>query len=229
MISAIQPNLQCTNKKYNQTSFGSIHPTRCFVKWDDGYYYQATEKEVIKDLKRLIVSLLNKNINNERRGVQPLAKPTKAWIKKNALVERISKFFTNRDADYARHNEVRAFSRLNDNHKPEIFILTGKHIFIADDEGKNVGRIYRKSKEKAEVVSDNLGIPFEDAKKSVDMEFEHDLKLAKMNYFDKVEAQIKQILSVPNPSNTPFDAYFVAKKKGDKFVYELVDAKLNGK
>jgi hypothetical protein len=61
------------------------------------------------------------------------------------------------------------------------------------------------------------------------MEFEHDLKLAKMNYFDKVEAQIKQILSVPNPSNTPFDAYFVAKKKGDKFVYELVDAKLNGK
>ena len=119
MISAIQPNSGYSKQKHPQPSFGSIHPTRCIVKWDDGYYYQATEKEVIKNLKRLIVSLLNKNINNQRRGITPPVNPTAAWQKKNALAERISRFFKNRDADYAKQDEVRTFARFKDDKNPD--------------------------------------------------------------------------------------------------------------
>jgi hypothetical protein len=229
MISAIQSysGTVCNNKQ--QINFGSIHPTRYFVKWDDGYYYQATTSDIIKKLQRQVVSLLNKNINNKRRGIQPPAKPSKAWKKKNALVERLSAFFARRDSDYARHNEVRAFSRYNDNHKPDSYILSGRHIVITEDEAKKIGRVQRKTNEQAEMISDNLGISYEEAKKNINPETMAEIRVVKADYFDNVEAQIRQVLATHDSANSPFDAYFVAKKKGDEYIYELVDAKINGK
>lgn len=229
MISAIQPNFSHNSQRKQQVSFGAIHYTRFFVKWEDGHYYHATSPDVIKNLKRQIVSLLNKNFNNRKRGILSPSKPTKAWLKKNTLKNRLVKFFTNRDKDYEKRDEVRAFTRYNDNNKPDCYILTGKHVIITDEEGKVIGRTTREVNEKAEIMSDNLCISLEEAKKTIRHESEREIQSAKRSFFDNVEAEIKRVLAIPNFANSPFDAFFVAKKKGDKYIYELVDAKINGR
>lgn len=73
-----------------RTSFGAIHPTKYYVKLDDGAYHEVRSQKLIKSLQRKIITWLNKDYNSAQKS----KKQAKETAQSKALRERIVRFST---------------------------------------------------------------------------------------------------------------------------------------
>src|SRR5574344_1317932 len=189
-------------------SFGAIHPSKYFLKCEDGSNVEITSGELLKTLQRKLVGWLNK-LHNDATNIMNGKSPKTLKSEKpeeKALRERLVRFFLNHDNDYANTRVVRSYYPMNYAEKGKQFILTGHSIHFVDDAAKPIGQVKGDIRAKAEILSEYYGIGNTKAKNYVHGEQDFDLKLAQKHYYESVEA------------------YFTPKFKGKKIKYELVDA-----
>lgn len=209
----------------NTLTFGAIHPTTYYIKHSDGKFYRVTSNDTIESLQLYIVKMLNKNHNDSRRTLFSTP-PTKESPSKKALRTRLVKFFVNRDDDYKKCDISAGF---NQKGKQECYLLTGDSVEITKQAAAPIEVFHHNLKIQAKQMATALGIKFEDAKKQLSEKHKFSLNSLKSKYFETVNDEIQKNLSQYNPKNSPFDAFFVEHKIGGKKVYELVDAKINGR
>ena len=70
-----------------RTSFGAIHPTKYYVKLDDGAYHEVRSQKLIKSLQRKIITWLNKDYNSTQKS----KKQAKETAQSKALREQIGR------------------------------------------------------------------------------------------------------------------------------------------
>lgn len=208
-----------------QTSFGAIHPTKYYVKLDDGAYHEVRSQKLIKSLQRKIITWLNKDYNSAQKN----QKQTKETPQSKALRERIVRFFNNRDTDYKKRPYTRSFYHTNSLGYVDTYILTGKSAEIVENAAKPIEDVNRSIKNRADAIADFAGMDYTTAKKFATNESEWERMIAARMYHDKARATIRNILSRYSPENSRFDAFFVPHTKGNKISYELVDAKFDGR
>lgn len=208
-----------------RTSFGAIHPTKYYVKLDDGAYHEVRSQKLIKSLQRKIITWLNKDYNSAQKS----KKQAKETAQSKALRERIVRFFNNRDSDYRKRPYTRSFYHTNSLGYVDTYILTGKSAEIVENAAKPIEDINRNIKNRADAIADFAGMDYTTAKKFAANESEWERMVAARMYHDKARTTIRNILSRYSPENSRFDAFFVPHTKGNKISYELVDAKFDGR
>lgn len=208
-----------------KTSFGAIHPTKYYVKLDDGAYHEVRSQKLIKTLQRKIITWLNKDYNSAQKS----QKSTKETPQSKALRERIVRFFNNRDTDYRKRPYTRSFYHTNSLGYVDTYILTGKSAEIVENAAKPIEDVNRSIKNRADAIADFAGLDYATAKKFATNDSEWERMIAARMYHDKARATIRNILSKYSPENSRFDAFFVPHTKGNKISYELVDAKFDGR
>lgn len=208
-----------------KTSFGAIHPTKYYVKLDDGAYHEVRSQKLIKTLQRKIITWLNKDYNSAQKN----QKSTKETPQSKALRERIVRFFNNRDTDYRKRPYTRSFYHTNSLGYVDTYILTGKSAEIVENAAKPIEDVNRSIKNRADAIADFAGLDYTTAKKFATNDSEWERMIAARMYHDKARMAIRNILSRYSPENSRFDAFFVPQTKGNKISYELVDAKFDGK
>ena len=106
-------------------SFQAVHPTRYYVRCEDGTFHHVVNSDVVKTLQRKLVTWLNKDYHDTIRLTT--GKPVKnESVGEKTIRERIVRFFRNRDIDYREKNIVRSFNTTNVLRETESYILTGK-------------------------------------------------------------------------------------------------------
>ena len=208
-----------------RTSFGAIHPTKYYVKLDDGAYHEVRSQKLIKSLQRKIITWLNKDYNSAQKS----KKQAKETAQSKALRERIVRFFNNRDSDYRKRPYTRSFYHTNSLGYVDTYILTGKSAEIVENAAKPIEDINRNIKNRADAIADFAGMDYTTAKEFAANESEWERMVAARMYHDKARTTIRNILSRYSPENSRFDAVFVPHTKGSKISYELVDAKFDGR
>lgn len=209
-------------------SFKAIHPTKFYVRCEDGKFHKVVDEDVIKLLRRKIVTQLNKDYYDKIRLTE--GKPVKKEAEsEKSMRERLVRFFVNRDADYRENNIVRSFSTTDIYDEPEVFILTGKSTEIVNNEAKHFEDFHSDLRERAALLSDSYGIEVEKVKKYISDRSSYEKNAIARQYYDVLSSKIKKILKRFDPNNSLFEAFFVAKVKGKNVKYELVDAKFNHK
>lgn len=216
MISQVSVYSPGSCQNISNPSFTSIHRAKYFVKWDDGYYYRPASDEVVRKLQRSIITMLNKGKSDS--GKQPSAA--------DKLRQRLVDFFMRKDVDYAQNPVARSFYPLGGN--SDSFVITGTNIHLVDEAAKPIGRVWRKTNGKADILACDYGMSSDMARRQAAASSEVELADAKRDYFDTVMRKINNILANKNPKDSVFSAFFEPRKNGSKVTYELVDAKFGG-
>lgn len=229
MIPAVTP--YSTNGRVNSSnpSFSSIHRMHYYVRWNDGNYYRAPEK-VVRELQRYIVKMMNSDYKKAQKGINPAANQTNtpANIIKNTLV----RFFKNNDPDYVTLNYkgngygmVRSFYPKEMPDGYGACILTGDNMQIVEEQGRGIGRVWKKANEQAEAMSSDYDISYKDAREQVIPSAQSDLRTAKDDYYTIAGNKIREILLHNNPKDSDVNIYFEPAIVDGKYVYNLADVK----
>lgn len=219
-------NVYSASAKRQNPTFKAVHPSRYFIKCEDGEFHRATMSKVVKALQRKIITWLNKDFYaNEKllNGVAP--KTTKESEIDQKLRERLVKFFLGNDSDYKERKIAKSFYTTNKYNEQSSIILTGDSTDIVEEAVKPLGQLRKEIKTKKDIISHYYKVTVEEAKKYLSAKDVSDEKGAKKSFHNDVKKQISEILSSFDPKNTCFDAYFVPIVKGKKVSYQLVDAK----
>ena len=173
-----------------RTSFGAIHPTKYYVKLDDGAYHEVRSQKLIKSLQRKIITWLNKDYNSAQKS----KKQAKETAQSKALRERIVRFFNNRDSDYRKRPYTRSFYHTNSLGYVDTYILTGKSAEIVENAAKPIEDINRTIKNRADAIADFAGMDYITAKEFAANESEWERMVAARMYHDKARATIRHLL-----------------------------------
>lgn len=211
---------------YNAPSFESVHPSRYFIRLDNGSFTQVTDGNLIRTLQRRLITWLNKKdiAGFEKPSKKPLSK---AAEKERQLKDRLVKFFINNDNDYAHHRVVKSF--YSDNrvtNTTQSYIFSGQHTQILDEAAKPIGRIKADIKNKIATACEEYCLSPQEAKLKLSGPEDEFLLSAKVNYYDIVNKYLSRSEVKTNPKNTVFDVYYVPVKKGKKLDYQLYNAEL---
>ncbi|MBD5402972.1 hypothetical protein HDR58_09305 [bacterium] len=220
------------NRSYaQQASFTAIHPARYFVKNGRGDYEEVACSKKIRTLQRKLISWLNRNYNDNLRALdgKPKKQIKNETTNDKSMRERLVKFFMNRDSDYNQRRVVRSFYTTNSLREQEAYILTGNSIDIVDEAAKPIGQIRRELNSRKEYIKSYYKISDKEAQKYLSAEDIMAETRVGWAYHDTVKRTIREILSIFNPNNSHFDAYFESEQKGNSIIYKLVDAKFNGR
>ena len=212
------------NATVSKPSFGAIHPSKYYLKCEDGTFQEVVSSKVIKTLQRKLIVWLNKAHNDSLRVAQPAKKDADKNIR-----ERLVRFFVNRDKDYRTKSYARSFFTTNRQKRNKAYILTGRSAEIVENAAKPIEKHHSDLKERAGIISDYNGIDFKEAKEYISKHSELERIAIIRDYHNKVRSTINKLLREYNPDNSLFEAYFVPHIKGKNIKYELVDAKFNGK
>ena len=213
------------SKSVNKPSFGAIHPTRYFVKAEDGSIYQIFDAETIKTLQRQLVTWLNKDKNNEK-----LIKSGKSPKPENALTKELRakfvRFLKMHDSDYAANNVAKSFSENKPGGMLDSYIFTGASTGIIDSNAQKIVQVQSSIKDRVVNVSKQHFISLEEAKKIVKKEADWELEDVKRNYFYEIKEMLRKSLSSHSPKDSKLDVFYIPVKKGKKVEYKLYNARL---
>lgn len=212
---------------YARPTFTAVHPARYFVSDEAGNWVRVDTKDLIRTLQRKLIGYLNYAYNLSRRAEG--AKVKKESDLDRTLRERLVRFFKNRDKDYCYRECARSVYDTTYSGDLVPYILTGNSVDAANENGKMVGKAKKFLKDKITHAKYQLNMTEKEAKNSLsgdDLYYRND---ATNTYYRNIRSYISNVLKSGNPENSPFDAYFVARKKGKRVTYELVQATLNGK
>lgn len=225
-ISATDGNLY-SKHTYVKPTFTAVHPARYFVADDTGNWVRADGKDLIRTLQRKLIGYLNYAYNLSQRAEGSKIKKESDLDK--TVRERLVRFFKNRDKDY-RHREC-ARSVYDTTYSGDLkpYILTGNSVDVANENGKIVGEAKKFIRDKINHAKYQLNMTENEAKDSLSSGDLYYRKDAANTYYKNIRTYISNILKSGNPENSTFDAYFIARKKGKRVSYELVQATLNGK
>ncbi len=209
--------------------FGAVHPSKYFVKNQDGKYVEVKSVELVKTLQRKLIGWLNKQHNDNLNIVSGRAasvKPVNASEK--PLFSRLVRFFINRDEDYKKNPIARSFYDLNRQKGAESYILTGHSISIVEDAAKPIRNVKRDIKVDSNEISDTYGLDLDKTKRFVSENSNIALLEATKTYFHSAKSVIRRVLQKFDKKNSVFEAYFTPVIKGKKVKYELENATFNG-
>lgn len=230
MVTGVQ-NYSINCRNYAKPSFCAVHPTRIFLKNSEGVFEEVVSKNEAEKFLRRIVKMLNKDYNDKLKKVQGhcFAPPSKEKPEEMDIRKRLVRFFSNRDSDYVKLPIARGFCTTNSLRQAEPYLLTGETVQMAKEGTNPIRKAWQNANDRAELVSNNLGITYDKAVVQLLPETSEDLRIAKRSYFDYMYSMINRILGKNDLKNSRFDAYFVPVQKGKSVTYVLVDAKLNGR
>ncbi len=205
-------------------SFKAVHPTRYFLRLDNGSFVQVTDGNLIRTLQRRLITWLNKSeiLWHQTPANKPL---TKASEKEHSLKVRLIRFFMSNDVDYSQKRVVKSFYSDNRHtNTTDSYIFSGHQTEILDTYAKPIGRLKADIKNKIAVVCEENFLTPQEAKLKLSGKEDNDLMSAKINYYDTINKYLSRNDVKANPRNTIFDAYFVPVKKGKKADYQLYNA-----
>lgn len=225
-------NFSINTQSSVKPSFGAVHPAKYYIKCQDGVFREVSTAKTVKSLQRKLVTWLNKLHHDSKRIVNGEApRVIKSETEKDkTLRERLVRFFTNRDKDYAERNVVNSFYENLEDGNINSYIFTGNSIDVIQNVAKPLGQIRGDIRERKNILTMYHGVDFNQADKYLPSAMVNDESIASKNYFNKVKNFIKKVFSNPNSQsvNSLFEAYFIPHIKGKNIKYELVDAKFNG-
>jgi hypothetical protein len=218
------------NGVYNRSNptFSAIHPTRFFIKCEDGQFRQVTNSNTIKNrLQRKIVTWLNKATNDRKRKLE--GKTVKVNKNENPeernLRDRLVRFVLRHDKDYASRQEVTSIY-LEPNGKFFSYLLTGDTVKCAG-EGKPIGKVLSEIKTKQDFMRTYYGYSNEQARSYITPNDEKKLKQVKEDYFRQSETAVRNLMANQNVDKSYLDLYFepiIGKRSKTPKGFKLINA-----
>ncbi|MBE7712650.1 MAG: hypothetical protein E7Z87_02790 [Cyanobacteria bacterium SIG26] len=226
-ITSVKVTDYSKNNNY-KPSFGAIHPCLYFEKVGEDSFRLITDNDLIKNtLQKNIVTWLNRNYNARLKVAQ--CSPVKSkpeTPETQAIRERITRFFRNRDNDYKQPNQDRVSSYYYTDSKGVLkpYIFTGKSVDILDVQANKIKQIHSDVNRLAEDLQMFYGFKYSEAKEKAAKELEQNLSDAKVAYHNSVLNILRSPEAKADPANTVFSAVFEPIIRGKKTTYKLIDA-----
>lgn len=218
-------------KNISQPSFSSIHPSRYFIRCEDGKFRQVTNNDTIKSLQRKIVGWLNKSLHDNKRLLEGrMAKVAKKESESaKSMRERLMRFFLNNDRDFSARRVVKSVYIDSTGGKVSSYILTGNTVDLAGD-GKSIGKVHSKIKESRDFARTYYGVSEETASKYTSAADARRLSQARADYHRQSEECVKKLMADEKVDRSTINLYFQpvinGKKKKGLPEFELVNAVL---
>jgi len=225
MIPAVTPYSTYNRTKSSNPSFSAIHRMHYYVRWSDDHYYRAPE-EVVKDLQKYIVTLLNKDYNAMQRGATNQSNTTA-----NAVKDSLVSYFKREDSDYVIYKKNGVGYGMVCSFYPKKMpdgygacILTGNDMQRAKNQGRGIGQVYKRAKTSAQEMSREHDISYEKAREELKSSYKSELSTAKEDYYKQTERMIRETLLKKRQKDSDVKIFFEpAIEEDGKCVYKLAD------
>lgn len=221
--------IEKVNYNYKSPTFEAIHPSRYFIKCEDGHFCQVTNPDTIRALQGKVIKWLNQPKNDAQRLIEgnPRKTKTSETAAQKAMKERLISFFQNNDSDYKKRQVVKSVylsPKGRDTVSP--YILTGDTVDLAGD-GKPIGKVHGNIRESREYMRAYYGISEEQASRYVSAVDANRLSQAKADYHRQSEECVRKLMQDEKVDRSIINLYFepvIGKKSKKKVSFNLVNA-----
>ncbi len=214
---------------YKSPTFEAIHPSRYFIKCEDGHFRQVTNPDTIRTLQGRVVKWLNQPMHDAQRVMDGNPRKTKSseTAAQKAMKERLIRFFTNNDSDYKKRQVVRSvYLSPKGRESVSPYVLTGDTVDLAGD-GKPIGKVHGNIREAREYMRTYYGISEEQASRYVSASDANRLSQAKADYHRQSEDCVRKLMQDENVDRSTINFYFepvIGKKSKNGVKFNLLNA-----
>ncbi len=221
--------MKINKMNYHNPTFVAIHPSRYFIRCEDGHFRQITNPDTIRSLQGKVIKWLNQPMYDAQRTLEGAPRKVKKneSVEEKALKDRLIRFFVNNDKDYRKRQVVKSvYLSPQGRESVSPYILTGDTVDLAGD-GKPIRKVHNNIRESREYMKAYYGVSDEQASRYISASDANRLSQAKSDYHRQSEECVRKLMRDENVDRSTINLYFepVIGKKSKKAVkFNLVNA-----